>query len=103
MIRFSVFYPNTEGKKFDMDYYLNKHVPMVKEKLGDACKDVWVDEGINTGMNEDKAPYVAVFNLLCESVEVFQKALAPHAEEIFGDIPNYTDTEPLTQISKVKM
>jgi hypothetical protein len=38
MIKFSVFYPNEEGKKFDMDYYLNSHIPMIQEKLGDVLK-----------------------------------------------------------------
>jgi len=33
MIKVSVFYPNTEGKKFDMAYYCNKHIPMVQQKL----------------------------------------------------------------------
>ncbi len=36
MIKFSIFYPNEEGKKFDMDYYINSHIPMVMEKLGGA-------------------------------------------------------------------
>ena len=29
MIKVTVMYPNEEGKKFDMDYYVNKHIPMV--------------------------------------------------------------------------
>jgi hypothetical protein len=29
MIKVSVFYANEEGKKFDMDYYLNSHIPLV--------------------------------------------------------------------------
>lgn len=28
MIKVSVFYPNTAGCKFDMDYYLTRHMPM---------------------------------------------------------------------------
>jgi len=38
MIKVSVFYPNEERKKFDMDYYCNKHIPMVQQKLGAALK-----------------------------------------------------------------
>ncbi len=34
MIKVSVFYPNEEGKKFDWEYYLNKHIPMVRQKFG---------------------------------------------------------------------
>ena len=38
MIKFSIFYPNEEGKTFDMDYYVNSHIPMIQEKLGGALK-----------------------------------------------------------------
>jgi hypothetical protein len=34
MIKVSVLYPNKEGSKFDLGYYLNSHIPMVQEKLG---------------------------------------------------------------------
>ena len=45
MIKVSVLYPNTAGCKFDMGYYLNKHMPMVQQKLGPACKRMAVEEG----------------------------------------------------------
>jgi hypothetical protein len=31
----------------------------------------------------------------------FQRGFGPHAPEIMGDIPNYTDQTPLVQISEV--
>ena len=34
MIKVSVFYPNTTGSRFDMPYYLNKHIPMVQQEAG---------------------------------------------------------------------
>jgi uncharacterized protein (TIGR02118 family) len=36
-------------------------------------------------------------------VEAFQKAFAPHAQAIMADIANYTDVQPVVQISDVKM
>src|SRR5262249_11372476 len=33
MIRVSVLYPTSEGKKFDVDYYVNKHMKLVRERL----------------------------------------------------------------------
>ena len=46
MIKVSVFYPNTDASSFDMDYYCNSHMPMVREKLGDACKDAAIEGGL---------------------------------------------------------
>jgi uncharacterized protein (TIGR02118 family) len=43
MVKVSVLYPNTAGCKFDMGYYLNKHMPMVQQKLGAACKSISFD------------------------------------------------------------
>jgi len=33
MVRISVFYATSEGKKFDHDYYVNHHMKLVRERL----------------------------------------------------------------------
>ena len=103
MIKVSVFYPNDEGCKFDMDYYCNSHMPMVREKLGEAVKGVAVEQGLGGAEPGSPATYVAMGHLLFDSVEAFQDAFGPHAEAIMGDIPNYTDVQPTIQISEVKI
>jgi uncharacterized protein (TIGR02118 family) len=60
MIKVGVFYPNEEGKKFDMDYYLNSHIPMVQEKLGAALKASSVDQGLSGAGPGSPATYVAM-------------------------------------------
>ena len=103
MIKVSVFYPNTAGCKFDMDYYLTRHMPMVQQKLGGACKRVAVEQGITGGEPEMPAPYVAMGHLYFDSTDAFQAAFAPHAQAILADIPNYTNSQPTIQISEVKL
>lgn len=103
MIKVSLFYPNKEGSRFDMDYYCNSHIPMVKEKLGDALKGGSVDHGLGGPEPGSRATYIAMGHLLFDSVEAFQTAFGPHTEAIMGDIPNYTDVEPTIQISEVKI
>jgi uncharacterized protein (TIGR02118 family) len=103
MIKVSVFYPNEEGKKFDMEYYCNKHIPMVQKKLGAALKGGAVEQGLGGIEPGSKATYVAMAHLLFDSVEAFQTAFGPHAESIMRDIPNYTDIQPTIQISEVKI
>jgi len=103
MIKVSLFYPYEEGKKFDMDYYLNSHIPMVQEKLGAALKGGAVEQGLSGGEPGSPATYVAMGHLLFDSVEAFQNSFGPHSEAIMADIPNYTDLQPTIQISEVKM
>lgn len=103
MIKISVFYPNEEGKRFDMDYYCKNHIPMVRNKLGDQCKGVAVEQGLGGGEPGSQPAYVARGHLYFDSVEAFQAAFGPHAEAIMGDIPNYTDIRPTVQISEVKI
>lgn len=103
MIRVSVLYPRTEGESFDMDYYINKHMPMVADRCGSAMKGMSVLEGIGGGQPGEPAPYVCVGSLNFESVEAFQNAFGPHMAEIMGDIPNYTKIAPQIQISEVRM
>src|SRR5262249_47963848 len=103
MIKVSVLYPHSAGGKFDMSYYTAKHMPMVKQKLGAACKGVAVEQGIAGGAPGAPPTYSAMGHLLFDSVEAFQGAFAPHAQAIMADIPNYTDATPVIQISEVKM
>jgi uncharacterized protein (TIGR02118 family) len=103
MIKVSVFYPQSGDGKFDMNYYVTKHMPMVRQKLGAACKGASVDQGVGGGGPGMPATYVAMGHLLFDSLEAFQAAFAPHSKEIMADIPNYTKIEPIIQISDVKM
>lgn len=103
MIKVSVFYPNRNGARFDMDYYCKSHIPMVQQKLGAACKSVAVEQGLG-GATPGAAPtYVAMGHLYFDSADAFAAAFGPHAQSIMADIPNYTDIEPVIQISEVKM
>jgi uncharacterized protein (TIGR02118 family) len=101
MIKVGVFYP--PSKKFDWDYYINKHTPMVHKLMGPALRQVDIEKGIAGGAPGTAATYQTVCNLHFDSVEAFQAAFAPHAGEIMGDIANYTDARPIVQISEVKM
>jgi uncharacterized protein (TIGR02118 family) len=101
MIKVSVMYPNDAGARFDHEYYRDKHMPMVKSKMGESCKHYTIDKGIGGGMPGTPPTYVGMCHLFCDSVEGFQAGFGPHAEEIMADIQNYTDLKPVIQISEV--
>ena len=84
-----------------MNYYVKTHIPLFQKRMGAAMKDVRVERGLSGGAPGSPAPYVAIVHGTFESVEAFQTAFAPHAAEIQGDIPNYTNIRPILQISEV--
>jgi uncharacterized protein (TIGR02118 family) len=94
MIKVSVFYPDREGSKFDMNYYCKTHMPMVRQKLGAACKGSAVEQGIGGATPGSRPGFIAMGHLYFDSMEVFQTTFGPHAEAIMADTPNYTDTQP---------
>lgn len=101
MIKVTAMYPHTEGARFDHAYYVDRHMPMVKERFGSACKYYTIDKGI-AGMAPGSPPsYGIMCHFFFDSVGAFQSAFEPHAQEILGDIPNYTDIAPVIQISEV--
>ena len=103
MIKVSVLYPCHEGSKFDMDYYLKRHVPLVRSRLGNAIKNFAVEQGISAVEPGSPPAYSAMGHLYFETVEAFQAAFAQHGAELVADIPNYTNVQPVIQISEVKI
>jgi uncharacterized protein (TIGR02118 family) len=101
MIKVSVLYPDEVGKKFDMSYYLNSHILLVSETLGDALINANYDKGLAGGDPGSSAPFVAIANLFFNSMEEFGQAFAGGASILMADLPNFTDIEPVIQISEV--
>ena len=101
MIRVAVLYPNEPGKKFDMDYYLNKHMPMVNDTLGDlGLVRTEVDKGIGGMEPGSLPPYVAIAYMYFDDMDSLQKSMV-NAQEMMSDLPNFTDIQPQAQISEI--
>lgn len=100
MLRVQVMYPNEPGKKFDMDYYLNKHMIMVNNAIGDlGLVRTEVDKGMG-GMGDSPAPFVAIGYMYFEDMETLQKCMAK-GQDMMADLPNFTDIQPQVQISEI--
>ncbi|HEY6342346.1 MAG TPA: EthD family reductase [Bryobacteraceae bacterium] len=100
MIEVTVLYPARDGGAFDMDYYMKTHIPLFRNRMGAAMRDISVVRGLSGPMPGSRPPFVAMLHATFESVEAFEAAFAPHVAEIQGDIPKYTDIEPVLQIGE---
>ncbi len=101
MINVTILYPNGEGKKLDMEYYTQKHIPMVKSLLGNALKAVAIDKGVGGAAPGAQAPFLVICDLYFDSISAYQNAMAVNGSKIRADIPNYTNVQPVIQISEV--
>lgn len=101
LIKVTILYPNGAGKKFDMDYYARNHMPLVASLLGDSLKFFEIDKGIRGRTPADSIPYLAIGYLYFDRLSAYENSFRPHADSIVKDIANYTNIQPIVQISEV--
>lgn len=101
MVKISILYPNVG--RFDMDYYLNKHMPRSIALLskGKGYRGVSVERGLGGATPGTPPAHVAMCHYLFDTADDFMAAFLPHATELQGDMPDYTDIAPTIQVSEV--
>ena len=102
MFKVAILYPNGDDKTFDMDYYEKKHMPMVAGFLGKNLKFYEIDKGIAGRTPNDKAPFAAIGYFYISDVAEYNKAIAQNRDAIINDFKNYTNIQPVVQISEIK-
>lgn len=96
----SIAYPRNDDDQFDFAYFTEKHIPMVCGFLGTNAVKSEIRKGVAT-LDGSPASFVCLANIWIRSVEEFQDALGKHGAEIIGDIPNYTNIQPILQVDEV--
>lgn len=102
MFKVTILYPNGAGKTFDLDYYETKHMPMVAGFLSKNLKFYEIDKGIAGSTRNDKVPYLAVGYFYIKDVAEYNKAIGKNIDTIISDFKNYTNIQPIIQISEVR-
>ena len=97
----SVMYPAKQDDTFDFDYFANTHAPLFARLLGDNCVRFEVHKMLAAPGAPPPASLGAAY-FWVTSGEAFGAALAQHGEEIYADIPRFTNIEPVRQWAEVK-
>ncbi|MCB9895905.1 MAG: EthD family reductase [Planctomycetes bacterium] len=101
MFRLTAVYPAKEGARFDWDYYKTRHFDLVRET---CAPHGLVGAGAVQcvpGPDGSPAPYVAVATIDFESAEKFAAGFPVAAPILMGDIPNFTDIQPVITVGPV--
>ena len=97
----TVTYPSREGATFDFDYYQAKHLPLVAARWSDAgLTGAQALRGVGAA-DGGPPPFLAIALISFDTAESMRAAMTgPHIAEIAGDIPNFTNVQPLIQINE---
>jgi uncharacterized protein (TIGR02118 family) len=98
----TILYPNGDDKTFDMDYYEKKHMPMVAGFIGKNLKFYEIDKGISGRTAADKVPFLAIGYFYITDIAEYNKAIAQNRDAVVNDFRNYTNVQPVVQISEIK-
>ena len=74
---------------------------MLAEIYGDSMIKYEIDQGLSGRSAEEPVPYLAIGYMYFESLSDYTDKFGPNAEQILGDIPNYTNIQPTVQISEI--
>jgi uncharacterized protein (TIGR02118 family) len=103
MITVNVLYRNTDSIRFNMNYYLDTHIPMIRKLLGSALKGALVQQGLAGGPPGSPPEFAVITVLSFESMEAFQAAFLPHAPAVMADLANFTNEQPTLQFSDLRV
>ena len=97
----TVQYPNVEGATFDLDCYMAKHMPLVGERFASHGLTGWrVTRFIGTPQG-GKAVYSVMATLAFDHPDQFKAAIAAEGGVVLGDVPNFSNKEPVIMIGDI--
>jgi uncharacterized protein (TIGR02118 family) len=101
MHRVSALYANSDGARFDFEYYRHMHFPMVLELLKPfGALRFEIDRGL-ASPDGSKPPFVAAGHLIVASAELLGQGLAMHGARMAADVTNFTDIVAQLQVSEI--
>ena len=89
MVRLAIVYPNGEGKRFDVTYYIERHMAGAKQMLAPyGLTRVEVDRPLEAGA------IACIGYFYFETLDGLRRGMDARGPELIADVPNYTDIAP---------
>lgn len=96
----TALYPNRPGSRFDAAYYAGAHADLAREMLAaHAPFELSIAIG-EAALDGAPPPFWAISEMRFASRDAFDAAMAACGPALFADAANYTDVDPVLQISR---
>jgi uncharacterized protein (TIGR02118 family) len=96
----TIVYENKPGVRFDFDYYVNTHMPLIMKLYGKSISRFELRRG-QPGADGALPPYVATITIWIADGKAFDEAAAKHQAGLRADVPKFTDAVLIAQRDKI--
>ena len=96
----TIVYQNGPDVRFDFDYYVNTHMPLIMRLYGKSISRFELRRG-QPGADGALPPYVATITIWIADPAAFDKAAAEHQAGLRADVPKFTNATLIAQRDKI--
>jgi uncharacterized protein (TIGR02118 family) len=96
----TILYPAKDNEGFGFDFYLRRHVPLIKDILGASLHRLEVRKGASA-QDGGVPTYTCVISIWVADWPAYEKALAARASELIAEVPLFTKVMPVIQTDEV--
>jgi uncharacterized protein (TIGR02118 family) len=91
----TIVYPNSEGVRWDVEYYKAHHMPLIMKLYGKAAiKRFELRKGAS-GQTGGQAPYIGSVNIYIQDQKAFDAAGKEHGPTLVKDVPHFSSVMPI--------
>ena len=91
----TILYPNSEGVRWDVEYYRTHHMPLIMRLYGkEAIKRFELRKG-STDQKGGSPPYIGAVNIYINDQKAFDAAGAEHGKTLVADVPHFSSVMPI--------
>jgi len=99
--KMSICYENSPSLSFDMEYFLEKHIPLVKSQFSLHGLHKLEVNVLQLGFQGEEPRYHAITEMYFEDLNAIKSCMKAAGGEVGRDVKNYTNAKPFSFISKV--
>jgi uncharacterized protein (TIGR02118 family) len=98
----TILYPNSEGARWDADYYRAQHMTLIMDLYGtEAIRRFEVRKGLSGMDGVAKPAFIGCVNIYIADQAKFDAAGAKHGQALRDDVPNFSSVNPSAVMTEI--
>lgn len=96
----TITYQNGPDVRFDFDYYINTHMPLIMRLYGKSISRFELRRGL-PGADGARPPYVATITIWIADGKAFDEAQVEHQPSLRADVSKFTNAVLIAQRDRI--